>query len=37
MIAAKCAFTLLEAISASSVTTGSAAASVDNAALPNGL
>ena len=37
MIAAIGAFTLLEPISASSVTTGSAAASVDRAALSSGL
>ncbi len=36
MIAAICALTLLDAISTSSVTTGSAAARVDSAALPNG-
>ena len=35
--AAICAFTLLEAIRTSSVTTGSAAAIVDKAALLNGL
>ena len=35
--AAMCAFTLLDAISTSSVTTGSAAKHVDNVALPNGL
>ena len=36
MIAAICAFTLPLAISTSSVTTGTAAASVDSAGLPNG-
>ena len=35
--AATCAFTLPEAIRTSSVTTGSAATSVDSAALPSGL
>ncbi len=35
--AAMCALTLLDAIRTSSVTTGSAAAIVDSAALPNGL
>jgi len=35
--AAMCAFTLLEAISTSSVTTGNAAAQVDSAVLPSGL
>ena len=35
--AAMCAFTLLDAISTSSVTTGSAAAMVDSVALPSGL
>ena len=35
--AAICAFTLLDAISASSVTTGSAAAQVDKNALLSGL
>jgi hypothetical protein len=35
-IAAICAFTLFEAISTNSVTTGRAAAMVDSAAFPNG-
>ena len=35
--AAMCALTLLDAISTSSVTTGSAAAMVDSVALPSGL
>jgi hypothetical protein len=37
IIAAICALTRLVAISTSSVTTGNAAATVDNVALPNGL
>lgn len=37
MMAAICAFTLLDAINTSSVTTGNAAATVDSAAFPNGL
>ncbi len=37
MMAARCALTLPLAISTSSVTTGTAAAIVDSAALPSGL
>ena len=37
MTAATCAFTLPEAISASSTTTGMAATSVDSHSLPSGL
>jgi hypothetical protein len=37
MMAAMCAFTLLEAMRTSRVTTGSAAAIVDSTALLNGL
>ena len=37
MIAARCAFTLLDAISTNSVTTGNAAAIVDSVVLLNGL